>query len=164
MLRSIRVALVASLMSVCLGGCLFNQAGPKNKLRESVLAMNKATRWAQLAQATRMVDPTYRARFAETHRHWGSRIQVADSEVVEMEMTPDAENAIAIVAYNWYLSDAMTLQTTVVRQRWADINGNYGLISEAIVQGDPRLFDLADQGKPKEIEFSHSVQVIEQPE
>ena len=73
-----------------------------------------------------------------------------------MEMTPDHDNAIAIIAYNWYLTDTMTLHATVVRQRWADLNGNYGLISEAIVQGDPRLFDLESNPEPAEIEFSET--------
>ena len=163
MLRLLRPVLGLTLCLGLLSGCLFNNTGPTTKLRESVQAMNKATRWGQLGQATRMVDPAYQARFVETHRHWGTVIQVADSEVVQMEMTPDHENATAIVAYNWYLADAMTLQTTVVRQRWADMDGNYGLISEAIVQGDPRLFEYEGRKDPEDIEFNDTAQMISAP-
>ena len=156
MLRALCIALFLSFAS----GCMFNNAGPSQKLKESVYAMHKATRWGQLGEATRMVEPNYRSRFAETHRHWGERIQVADSEIVEMEMTPDHENATAIVAYNWYLASAMTLHTTTVRQRWANMDGSYGLISEAIVGGDPRLFELQTESQPAEPEFTSGAQAI----
>ena len=107
--------------------------GPSKKLNDTVLDMNKSTRWGQLDQAQRLVEPVYRARFLQTHAHWGAQIQVADSEVVQMEMGPDQETAIAVVSYEWYMLAAMTLHNTVVQQRWAHVHDGFLLVSESVV-------------------------------
>ena len=43
------------------------------------------------------------------------------------------------------MNDAMTLHQSVVRQRWSRMSGDFGLFSEAVVQGDPRLLASATQ-------------------
>jgi hypothetical protein len=138
------------IMCVLLGGCMLDEQGPGKKLTEAVREMDKATRWGQTAEAARMVDATYRERFISNHVAWGQQIQLGDSEVVNIEIVPSGETATAMMQYQWYLSDAMTLHQTVVRQRWtrADNNG-YALISEAIVQGDARLFAANPEGLPE---------------
>jgi hypothetical protein len=138
--------------AVCLGwlltGCMMQGEGPVKKLTDTVQDMNKATRWGQLVEAERLVEPVYRTRFLHSHAHWGQTIQVADSEVVHMEMAPDQETAVAAVSYEWYLLSAMTLHTTVVQQRWAQVNETFLLVSESVVQGDARL--LAANAKEPE--------------
>ena len=124
---------------VLLGGCLLESANAGRKLSDTVEAMNKATRWGQLDQAERLVDPIYRSRFTASHAHWGRSIQLADSEVMQVELAPDKDSAISIIAYQWYTNDAMDLRQSVVRQRWSRSGGSFGLFSEAVVQGDPRL-------------------------
>ena len=116
-------------------------ASPAKKLTDAVHGLSEATRWGQLDNAMRMVEPTYRNKFLQQHREWGSGIQVADAEVVILEMSPDHESATAVLAYQWYLYDNMSLRQTVVRQIWTLNQGGYGLMAERIVQGDPRLFD-----------------------
>ena len=123
-----------------LPGCFFANASSTKRLNDVVNQMNRSTRWGQVADAARLVEPNYRPLFIASHRGWGQVIQVADSEVVQIEMAPDYESAIAIVSYDWYLPDALTLHETVVRQRWSKLGSNYTLVSEAIVQGDARLF------------------------
>jgi len=127
------------LLCASLAGCMLQGEGPSKKLTETVQDMNKSTRWGQLDQAQRLVEPVYRTRFMQTHAHWGEMIQVADSEVVRMEMAPDQETAVAVVAYEWYMLAAMTLHNTVVQQRWAHINESFLLVSENVLQGDARL-------------------------
>lgn len=123
-------------------GCL-DEVSPAKQLNEAVNEMNKATRWGQLGTAAQMVEPTYRAQFADNHRHWGSQVQVADAEIMHIELQPGDETALAVIAYQWYEMSAMTLHQTVVRQRWTRVDGGYTLISEAIIQGDERIFKRA---------------------
>ena len=73
-------------------------------------------------------------------------IQVADSEVLQLEIAQDKESAVSVISYEWYLNDAMTLHQSVVRQRWTRMSGGFGLFSEAVVQGDARL--LAQHNAP----------------
>ena len=134
-----RLLIAVVLAAGC--GAMAN-ASPAKKLTDAVHGLSEATRWGQLNNAMRMVEPTYRAKFLQNHRQWGAGIQVADAEVVILDMSPDHESATAVLAYQWYLYDNMSLRQSVVRQIWALNEGGYGLMAERIVQGDPRLFDL----------------------
>ncbi len=126
-----------------LGGCLLQNAGAGKRLTDTVNEMDKTTRWGQVADAARLAVPAYRAQFMARHSDWGQEIQLGDSEVVHVEMAPDSESAVALLSYSWYLTDAMTLHQSVVRQHWVrGRGGDYALLSEAIVQGDPRLFHI----------------------
>jgi len=129
------------LLACCLplAACMLQGEGPAKKLTDTVQDMNKATRWGQLGDAERLVEPVYRPRFAQAHAHWGHSIQVADSEIVHMEMSPDQETAVAVVSYDWYLLEAMTLHNSLVQQRWSQVSDSYLLVSERVVQGDERL-------------------------
>jgi hypothetical protein len=125
---------------VLLQGCLLANASASKRLSDTVNLMNRSTRWGQLADAAHMVEPAYRPLFIANHRGWGQAIQVADSEVVHIELAPDSESALALVSYEWYLPDALNLHQTLIRQRWSRVGkGMYTLISEAVVQGDARL-------------------------
>ena len=129
-------------------GCGLENASPTKKLADSVQGFTEATRWGQLSTAANLVDPTFRTRFMENHRHWGGAVQVADSDIVHVEISTDKQNATALVAYQWYLTGQMSLLYTVVQQRWTALGDGYGLVSEAVVQGDGRLFNPAGNPAP----------------
>ena len=137
---------IAVCACVLLAGCLLENASSAKQLSDAVTEMNKATRWGQLGLAAQMVEPVYRQQFIANHAHWGRLVQVADSEVVHVEIAPGEESAIAFVSYQWYLMEAMTLHESVVRQRWSRAGDGYALLSEVVVQGDGRLFASADGG------------------
>jgi hypothetical protein len=143
---------------------MMQSEGPAKKLTDTLQNMNKATRWGQLGEAGRMVEPVYRTRFLQTHAHWGQLIQVADSEIVHMEMTPDHETAVAMVSYEWYLLSAMTLHATVIQQRWAFMNDTFMLTSESVVQGDARLLAPIAGSKPATTEPGDEAVSLAAPE
>jgi hypothetical protein len=145
-MRPLNVRLVLCFALSLGPACLFESASSSKKFSETVEQMNKATRWGQLGQAARMVDPAYRAQFTSNHAGWGELIQVADAEVVQLDMAPTNDSATAVISYEWYLKSAMTLHQSVVRQRWSRGRGGFGLLSEIVVQGDPRL--LGGKGAP----------------
>lgn len=122
-------------------GCGLGNASPTKKLADAVQGFTEATRWGQLGTAANLVEPTFRTRFLENHRHWGGTVQVADSDIVHVEISTDKQNATALVAYQWYLTGQNALLYTVVQQRWAALGDSYGLVSESVVQGDGRLFN-----------------------
>jgi hypothetical protein len=132
-----------------LAGCLLDNASSGKQLTDAVTEMNKATRWGQLNLAAQMVEPVYRPQFVVNHAQWGQRVQVADSEIVHVEMAEGEDSAIAVITYQWYETAAMTLHQSTVRQRWSRSGDGYALLSEAIVQGDGRLFgEPTDSAKP----------------
>jgi len=116
-------------------------ATASKKFSETVENMNKAARWGEIRQAASMVDPAYKAAFTSNHADWGDQIQVADSQVMQLDLAPDQESAVAVISYDWYLMSAMTLHKSVVRQSWTrrPESSDYGLSGEVVVKGDPGL-------------------------
>jgi hypothetical protein len=127
-------------LGVMLAGCLQN-ASPTKKLTDTVHDLNDEARWGRIADASQRVDPSYRRVFMQNHKAWGSTIQIADAEVINLQIAEDGEQAAAFVQYSWYAMKTMTLHQSVVRQRWTSSTDSrgYGLISESVIQGDPRL-------------------------
>ena len=129
------------ILCVLASGCMLGNQNSATRLTDTVQEFDKATRWGQVAEASRMTDATYRDVFIANHAAWGQQIKLGDSEVVNMEIAQGGETATSIMQYQWYLNSAMSLHQTVVRQRWTRTQDNgFALISEAVVQGDPRLF------------------------
>jgi hypothetical protein len=139
-----RTLLVATSL-VLLTGCFLHHARPGEKLSKTVQELNKSARWGQIGAAAQMVEVSYRERFLATHRHWGRTVEIADTEIVHMEVAAGSESAIAMVAYSWYSTDAMTLHGSLVRQTWVAEDQNFALISETVIDGDPRLLKATAQ-------------------
>lgn len=150
---------LALLLGISLSGCFLNNASPTRKIGDTVHDMNDQARWGRMGDAAQYVDPTYRSTYLTNHRRWGSAIQLADAEVVHVQIASDAANATAFVTYSWYSMDDMTLHQSVVRQRWSsqEESDSYALISESVVQGDPLLLKSEGEGVNNE---SASVSVI----
>src|SRR5688500_366681 len=124
-----------------LSGCFLHHASAGEKLNKSVQELNKSTRWGQIGSAAGMVDPIYRKQFMTSHQHWGGSVQVADTEIVHMEVANGQESAVSVIAYSWYATESMTLHTSLVRQRWTAEGQTFVLISEAVIEGDMRLLN-----------------------
>lgn len=134
-MRTLVTALVAGFLC---GGCLLNNINSGQKLSERVQEYSDATRWNRLDLAVHMVSPSYRDAFVQTHSGWGRTIEVADSEVVHIQMGADGQSATSTLAYSWYDLSAMTLARTVVRQKW-DLRDGYHVMDEVVIEGAPQL-------------------------
>jgi hypothetical protein len=145
-MRTLAVMLVLSV-SLSVSGCFLNNASPTRKISDVVHDMNDQARWGRMGDAAQYVDPTYRGTYLANHRHWGSAVQLADAEVVHVQIASDASNATAFVTYSWYSTDDMTLHQSVVRQRWNSVEENFVLFSETVVQGDPLLLRADGPGE-----------------
>ena len=139
-MRTSLLRVLALLIPCALFGCnTLANASPNRKISDTVHDMNDQARWGRMGDASQYVERTYRGTYLSNHRGWGSQIQLADVEVVQVQMSNDGELATAFVTYSWYGTDAMTLHQSVVRQRWVATKEAYTLVSEAIVQGDAQL-------------------------
>lgn len=139
--RSLLVCMLVGSLAGC--GALAN-ASPARKIGDTVKDMNDRARWGRVGDAAQYVDPSYRATYLQNHRLWGSKIQLADVEVVQLQISNDTEQATAFVTYSWYGMDNMTLHQSTVRQRWLGTKESYVLMSEAVIQGNTAL--LGSQG------------------
>src|SRR5512139_2658400 len=106
-LRLALLLIAIALSPLC--ACMLAGSGADKKIGETVQNLNDQTRWGRIDDAALLVEPDYRESFLERHRGWGSDIQLADSEVQNIQLTSDSEHASAFVTYSWYAMSDMTL-------------------------------------------------------
>ena len=155
-----RTRLILALCSCsALSGCFLDNASPTRKIADTVHDMNDQARWGRMGDAAGYVDPTYRKTYLNNHKRWGSGIQLADAEVVHVQIQDDASGATSFVTYSWYSMADMTLHQSVVRQRWTSNEDALVLVSESVVQGDASLLTAEGPGTNNE---SASVSVMKE--
>lgn len=125
--------------------CIFQNISPTEKLRDAVIGYNDACRWNRLDLAVLMVDPPLRPKFRAEHHRWGKDIQIADSEILQVQVAgKEHVTAAATVAYHWYDQRGMVIAETVLLQRYEKRKGGYAVIAEEVVSGDPRLLEVPE--------------------
>jgi hypothetical protein len=91
--------------------------------------------------AVQMVSSDYRDAFIKSHSAWGRTVEVADAELIHIQIAPDGNTATSTLAYSWYDLSAMTLARTVIRQQW-NIRNGYHVTAEEIMEGAPELLPV----------------------
>jgi hypothetical protein len=140
----------AFLLSVSLlcGGCIFHNVGSEERLRDAVVELNDQTRWGRMDTAVERVHPAYRRAFVRSHRQWAQTIQIADVELLNVQIADSRERATITVALSWYSYETMELRQTVLRQRWRREGSEYFLHSEEVMGGDEALLPAAPPARP----------------
>ena len=134
---------IAALLALVLTAGCSAHATSRKKLAEAVNTVNDAARWGRVGTLTAAIEPQYWPRFLESRRDWGDTIQLADAEVLEVQMASGEQGAVAVITYSWYELSTMTLHTTVVQQRWQRVEDDFMLSDEQVVKGDAGLFARA---------------------
>ena len=145
--RLLLLAICIALSPLC--ACFLANASVDKKVGDTVYNLNNQARWGRISDASLLVDADYREAFLDRHRLWGSEIQLADTEVLNIQIASDAKQASAFVSYSWYALTDMTLHETTLQQQWSARNSTFALSSEVVVRGDPALLSSAATPKPK---------------
>jgi uncharacterized protein (DUF927 family) len=136
----LRAALTVFVIALSgISACFMSNLRADKKIGDAVQNLNNQARWGRINDAALLVQPEYRETFLTQHSRWGTDIQLADSEVVNIQITNDSKNASAFVSYSWYAMTDMTLHETTLRQLWEAQNSSYVLSSETVVKGNPKL-------------------------
>jgi hypothetical protein len=121
-------------------GCTLQNLSPQARMQESVFMFNDASRWNQLEAAAKSVSPSYQAQFRERRSLWGETVNVAEVDLVFMQLAQDKESAISEIALSWTDATGVHLHRSHVTQKWANEHGNFRLVDETISKGDQALF------------------------
>jgi hypothetical protein len=127
-----------------LAGCTLQNLSPTARMQESVYHFNDAGRWNQLEAAAKHVSPRYQKLFRQRRRTWGETVNVAEVDLLFMQLAEDKESAISEVALSWTDATGVHLHRSQVTQKWANESGRFRLVEETINKGDQALF--ATQG------------------
>jgi hypothetical protein len=129
-------AFVASL--VLLGGVACGVAeGPREKLKHTAFMFNEGLRWGRYQEVLPRVDPAIRDHFMDLHRDWGTDVRLSSVEPVQYVISEDDTKASVTVQFTWYRIDEMVERVTQTVQYWERRDGEWLLIAEEHVAGDP---------------------------
>lgn len=119
---TIRAAIVVSLALV-LAACASMGADSEKKktesLRASVEAFNAAFRWEDYSTALAFVPEYKREQFWNAVDMFKGKIRIIEYQVREVDEKPMAPTSTAILYFQYWRTDAPTLQTVNLTQRWA---------------------------------------------
>lgn len=131
------------LAFVLTSGCIFQNIGSEEKLRDAVVGYNDETRWNRMDLAQLRVTPARRGDFRLRHHRWGRDIQIADMDILDVQVSgEEQENAISVVHISWYDQSTMTISDTIVAQEWERVTGGYILIEETVREGSEALLEI----------------------
>lgn len=130
-------------------GCIFQNVGSEEKLRDAVMGYNDETRWNRMDLAQQRVVPTRRGEFRLRHHRWGREFQIADMDILDVQVSgEEQENAISIVQIRWYDQRTMLIADTIVAQEWERVTGGYILVDEQVRDGNPTLLEIPENLRP----------------
>ncbi len=108
------------------------------KLQESAQEMNVNTRFGRMEMAVEKVAIKEREEWARRHKAWGGKIRIADTEMAGTRLVSETEAEVN-VKVAWYRPDEQELRVTTIKQKWKDVNGEWKLVGEVRMDGDPGL-------------------------
>ena len=154
MLRRSRVLQsVVALFLLASSACITAPRGVA-KAQETLNDFNLHSRFGRIEVAAEDVTPGARAEFIQHRAGWGSKVRIADSEVIGIQVVnKDKTEVRANVRIAWYRANEGELHVTVLRQAWKDFKGDWKLIREERGDGDIGLIGesmerVAAEGEP----------------
>jgi len=106
-------------------------------LLEAVHDYNDAVRWGRYGTAAAYVPPEARREFAARHGAHRGELQIADYEIVQLDLAEDRTHAHVLVEVTWLLRSQGLLRQTALEQRWEQEGGRWSLARERRVAGTP---------------------------
>jgi hypothetical protein len=117
---------------------------PPARAQEAANDLNTNQRFGRMELVAERIAEPSREKFFEHRKGWGTRIQIADSEMLGLKMKGDDE-AEVMLRVAWYKIDEGDLHATTLKQSWKDFRGSWKLTGEDRTDGDVGLFGDAPE-------------------
>lgn len=126
------------LPALLIQGC-FATATPVQRVTDAAREMNLATRFGQVAVASRHVDMSIQTDFLNRRAQWGKAIRVLDIELSGIHVA-DEEHATVTVDVAWSSVTDSLARATQLTQEWEYVSRGWLMVRERRVAGDTGLF------------------------
>lgn len=119
-------------------GC-FTGAGysSRDRLTEAAREYSSSIRWGKLDTAASHLPKEERKRFLDRFGRLEDELEIADYELVSIDVDAGRGRGTARVDYQWSLKRRGLVQKTSVEQVWTRKDGEWLLASETRVRGAP---------------------------
>jgi hypothetical protein len=128
---------------LALGGCVAGMGySTLDQVTNAAREYNNDVRWGRFAEAAKHVPSDSRQRFVDRHSSLENDLEIADYELVSIDVDRKRQSASARVDYTWALKSRGIVEKTTTKQRWERRDSDWILAAEARVKGAPLiLFD-----------------------
>lgn len=128
--------LLVPSFALFLFGCPVGHQSPRVRAQEAASELAVNSRFGRMEMAAEHVSAKAREQFFERRRAWGSKIRIADYEIMGLKIVNKAEDdAEVYLKIAWYAVDSNDLHTTTLKQKWHDFKGTFQLVEETRVDG-----------------------------
>jgi hypothetical protein len=123
---------------VLLAGCMAGMGySTLDQVTNAAREYNNDVRWGRFEQAAKHVPSDTRTRFVERHASLEEELEIADYELLSIEVDKKKQTAIARIDYTWSLKARGIVEKTSTRQRWERRDNDWIVASEERVKGAP---------------------------
>ena len=126
-----------------LSGCVTGMGySTLDQVTNAAREYNNDVRWGRFAEAAKHRRSDERQRFFERHSSLENDLEIADYELVSIEIDRKKQSAAARVDYTWVLKSRGIVEKTTTRQTWERRDSEWVVAAEERVKGAPLvLFD-----------------------
>jgi hypothetical protein len=127
------------LLAGCIPGMGYSTV---DQVTNAAREYNNDVRWGRYDQAAEHIAKERRDRFVERHTSLDEELEIADFELINIEVDKKKQTANARVDYTWTLKNRGIVEKTTTRQAWEKRDGSWIMAEETRVKGAPLvLFD-----------------------
>jgi hypothetical protein len=120
------------------GGCIAGMGySTVDKVTSAAREYNQDVRWGRYEQAAEKLPKELRQRFIERRASLDDELQIADYELVSIDVDKKARTAKARVDYSWTLKRRGLVEKTTTRQDWEERDGQWLMTKETRTRGAP---------------------------
>src|SRR5580698_6360250 len=124
------LGVTGSLLLAC-GGI----SSPASHCQEAAQNVVENERFGRTELVLQRVAPASKAEFVKTHIAWGGRVTIADAELGNFQLV-GKEDATFDLRITWYDAGEQELRSTLLRQKWHSVKGEWLMTSEDRIDGD----------------------------
>jgi hypothetical protein len=141
-----RLAVCVWLFVLVLPGCLMGAGySTKDRVTTAAREYNDGVRWGKYEQAAIHIAKGKRELFMEKHKNLEDELEIADYEMVALDIDRSDrkhDKITARVEYTWTLKRVGLVEKTTTRQTWEEHDGDWLMAKEERIKGSPlTLFD-----------------------
>ena len=132
--------LIVSFALFTLGGCVLMDYSTKDRVTMAAREFNDGVRWGKYDQAAIHIPKEQRERFLERHRRLDDELEIADYEMVSLEIDKTDRKKPKVTArvdYTWTLKNVGLVERTTTQQQWEERDGSWMVVREERVKGSP---------------------------
>jgi hypothetical protein len=127
------------LLSGCIAGMGYSTV---DQVTNAAREYNNDVHWGRYDQAAAHIPKDQRERFVERRTSLDEELEIAEFELVNIEVDKQKQTAAARVDYTWCLKARGIVEKTTTKQAWERRDGQWVMASETRVKGSPlALFD-----------------------